>query len=272
MSGASDAGGMGDDEWLAGMVGAAIAVAAAGRWYLALFRVYPVRRRVGITAALAATPPLCLAGLAVVLETATDPQVRGHPAYVGLFLVLAVTWMAAAVAALPFVAGVGVRDDAVERRNPAAAVLAAASLAAVTVVFTGANVGTGATIWTTLWPAAMATAALLLLWLGYGVATDVGEAVAVGRDPAAAVRAGGVYLAAAVVLARAVAGDYVSAADTASDFARRGWPAVAVVVAGIGVERYATGRRSVRRAVVVAAALIALGGVAALTVGRGPPR
>ncbi len=102
-------------------------------------------------------------------------------------------------------------------------------------MFAAANVGTGDTIWTTLGPAALGTAALAGVALAHAAASGLSEAVTVDRDPAAAVRAVGLHLAVASLLARAVAGDWVSVDATLADLARRGWPAVPL--AGCGDRR-----------------------------------
>ena len=245
-----------------GLIATTAAAATLLRWLIA---VHPVARRPSITAALVTTPAVCLVGLFAVLRTLADPQVRDHGQYVALFLLAGGAVLALAVVGLPVVLGVSVRDDAVERRNGPATALAAGAIVAVTAVYAGANVGTGPTVWTTFGPAALGLVTLALLSLAHAEAAGLTEAVTVDRDPAAAARAVGLHLATAVVLARAVAGDWVSVDATLSDLARRGWPAVALVAVAIGVDRWQGGRPWATRRRLTPAAGVAAGYVMVAT-------
>lgn len=131
--------------------------------------------------------------------------------------------------------GVSVRDDAVERRNPATAVVACGALVGVTLCFAGGNIGPGPTVWTTFGPAAMATGALLLLWLVVELASGVSDSVAIDRDLASGVRLGAMLVACGLVLGRAVAGRWESAGEMFDDFIREGWPAAALAFAAAAV-------------------------------------
>ncbi len=259
---------MDPDEFLTLAVGSVASLAAALWWYAPLARVYRPSGYGVVGGALALTPPACLAALLVVLQTAADAEVRGHAQYVALFLAAGGAWLGATAVALPAVLGVSVRDDALEGRNGPAAAVASGALTAVTVVFAGANVGAGATIWTTLGPAVLATGGLAGLMLAHAAASGLSEAVTVDRDPAAAARAVGLHLAMAVVLARAVAGDWVSTDALLADLARQGWPAVALAAVAVGVDRWYhrrpwPTRRAVGPGVAWAGVLMAMAVVAA---------
>jgi hypothetical protein len=224
---------VGDDELFTLLVGLALSLLSAVRWYAPLLRVGPIGRRAPLTGALAITPVACLVGLLVVLQLAADARVRGHPEYLALFLATAGAGLGVAGSLLPVVLGISVRDDALERRNGPAAAVGCGALVAVTIVIAGANVGTGDTIWATLWPAGVAVVVLGCVALAHAWACCLAEAITVDRNPAFAIRAVGLHVAVALVLAGAVAGDYVSANATFADFAHRGWPVCPLLIVAI---------------------------------------
>ena len=82
---------------------------------------------------------------------------------------------------LPIV-GVSMRDDVIERGNPAAAIVAGGTMLASGIVYAGANIGLGATIWSTITPALMAAVALAAAAMIVRIVSPVAEAVAIDRD------------------------------------------------------------------------------------------
>jgi hypothetical protein len=222
----------------------------------------PTGRRNGIVAAIAATPILCLAGLFIVLRTASDPQVRYHAEYIALFMAVGGACIALVATAAPFYAGVSLADDALNRSNPATAIVVCGAMTAATITCAAANVGTGATIYTTLIPAALGVGTLLVLWLIHALISGSAEAVAVDRDSAAAIRTLGMYISTSIVLARAVAGNWVSMDVTLNDFVRRGWPAAAFTAVAVIIDRLFLrqpwqARRALFPAVILAFAMVA---------------
>ena len=109
-------------------------------------------------------PPACLVLLDVVLRHWAAHEVREDFQYEFLFLVAGGAWMAFAAWLMPL-ANLSFRDDAVERRNGAAAVAVCGALLGATLCFAGSNVGEGETIWTTFLPAVLSIAALFGIWI-----------------------------------------------------------------------------------------------------------
>lgn len=224
-------------------------------WYARLARVDPLVCPAAARLPLQLAPALCLAGIWFVLTHYADPQVTGNGVYIWLFLAAGGGWLVIAAAFLP-VLGISPWLDATEGRNLGAALVVCSALLAVGTVYAGANIGTGPTIWTTLGPAALGATTLGILWLAAGMIGAGAEAITVDRDGAAALRMSGLFLATAVILAGAVAGDWVSAPATLRDFASRGWPAVAAAVAAGGIDRLLQPNpRRPRRHVLLAGAL-----------------
>jgi hypothetical protein len=128
-----------------------------------------------------------------------------------------------------------VRDDAVERGNTAAVVVACGAVVGITLAYAQSNIGTGPTIWTTLVPAFFATLGLFVTWMiAEVIGGGIAEAVTVDRDVASAVRLAALLAASGAILGRAMAGDWTDWRSTFVDFAAQGWPAL-VLAAAAGV-------------------------------------
>ena len=194
--------------------------------------------RPGRTAAgpLAGALALCTAMLFLVLTTWASFDVVSDPRYVFMYLVLGLAWLRLSTFLFPLV-GLSLRDDLFERRNRAALATTIGGLAALTLCYAGANIGNGPGWWVVVFSAALATGTLLLAWILLGQITGVTESVTIGRDPAAGLRLGAFLVAAGMVLGRAVAGDWYSAADTVADFLIVMPALLALLVAGVVIER-----------------------------------
>jgi uncharacterized membrane protein YjfL (UPF0719 family) len=180
---------------------------------------------------LAAAPVVALVIVFVFLRNWSDPvYVAGHIDYELLFLAGAAAWAFVSTSALGWI-GVSWIDDAVDRGNPAAVIAVIGAMGGTAMAYAYSNIGNGPTIWTTIVPAAVATAAMLALWAMLEAIGDPAEAITVDRDVAAGIRAAGFFVAAGLVLGRAMAGDWFSWPDTFAEFVSMAW--VAVLVAGL---------------------------------------
>jgi hypothetical protein len=207
----------------------------------------------------------------VVLQHWADPQVVGHFDYTVLFMLGGGMWIFVASRFL-MVLGISIRDDAIERDNPAALAAVCGILFGVGIVYALANVGTGATIWTTIVPAFAATFALLLVALLIEVTGgSVADAITIDRDVASGLRLGGAVVGCSVILGRAAAGDWISLKQTLTDLANRGWPVVLIALAAGAMQRLLrpTARRPqpdmISCGVVPATLLVAAGFLAVVT-------
>jgi hypothetical protein len=131
--------------------------------------------------------------------------------------------------------GISARDDAVERQNAAAAAVAVGATVGNTCCYAGSNIGSGPTIWTTILPAIIASAALMVLWVGVELITHVSEVVTIDRHLPSGLALCGFLIASGADLGWAMSGDWLSWDATMVDFVRRGWPAVFFAVAAIFV-------------------------------------
>src|SRR5262245_46555779 len=140
---------------------------------------------------LIALPALCVAIVALVVWNLADPtSVSGHVDYFILFLSGAACWFSLTVGA---VSGLGIhfRYDVVEAGNRAAAIAIAGTALATTLIYAGGNIGAGPTIWTTLLPASVASATLLMLWFLIETFAGVSDSITIDRDQASGIRIAG---------------------------------------------------------------------------------
>jgi hypothetical protein len=225
------------DENLVLVFGLVVSGVFGARWYGRLQRRRRLARIGGPIGALARLLPLVLvASLRYALSVAAATDVRADGSYLLLFTALGGAWLVGA-AQVTALLGIHVLDDALDRRNLAAAVAVAGAVVGMLVCYAFANFGEGPTIWTTIAPALLASAGCGLLWLAHQLATDAADAITIGRDLASGLRFAGMTVATGLIVGRAVAGDWESSAATARDLLEQGWPALPLVLVAAWIHK-----------------------------------
>ena len=186
--------------------------------------------------ALAAVVVACGILILIALRVAASSDVRDAPLYLALYVALGLAWLRLAEP-LFIVAGLSIRDDVVERRNPAALPAVVGGLVGMSCLYAGANIGNGPGWWVVVFCAALATGIWLLVWVLLAVLSGADEHVTIERDPASGLRLGGFLAATGLVLGRAVAGDWVSVSATVDDALRAAWPVLPLLVLAVFLER-----------------------------------
>jgi uncharacterized membrane protein YjfL (UPF0719 family) len=224
-------------EWLFFLAAAASVFGLIVTYYPPLLLISPIKTSSLPRLALACLPLVALVPTYVVLQRWADPRVVGHLDYTILFMLGGGMWMFVASRFLQ-VLGISISDDAIERDNLAALCAVWGILSGVGIVYALSNIGTGATIWTTLLPAFVATVVLLLMALLVELTGGaVADAITIDRDVASGLRLGGAVLGCSIILGHAAAGDWTSWNHTWSDLANRGWPAVLIAIAAGVLQR-----------------------------------
>lgn len=231
------------DEFVVYAISVFASIATPIIFYSALFRTNPLARGRTSLVPLALTPPVCLLSLLPFLLHLTAREVREDHGYVRLFLFAAVPFLLLATRVSELL-GISLRDDAIERRNPAAVVTLCGAWLGVTAIYAGANVGEGESTWMTFGPAFLGVLTWAGLWLAVERLTTISDAVAIDRDVPAAARLAAYLVISGVILGWGVAGDYVSATATLDDFAHRAWPAA--VAGGILVIAHRAFHKQIR--------------------------
>jgi len=181
-----------------------------------------------------------LAGLLTiwqVLRRWADDEVRDHAGYLFLLMGWGLIWqMLSTVGIAPWF-GLSVREDAVGAKNRAASVGLAGVILGNSLCYAGANVGEGPSLWNNLFSALLASVGLFLGWGIVQSGGRISDSIAEERDLSAGMRLAGFLVAAGLVLGRAVAGDWVSSAETMKDCIKFGWPVLLLALAAGVIER-----------------------------------
>jgi len=162
-------------------------------------------------------PALAMLGLFVVLCTATPDDVRNSNLYIFFYLVMGIAWLQLIVgvsACMGFI----LRDDWIERGNPAAAICGSGLLLGGMAAFAGGNIGDGPGWWVVVLSAGLSTGTILIGLAFINLTAGVLERITVGREVSLAVRMWAFLVTTGVISGFAVAGDWVSAGATVTDF------------------------------------------------------
>jgi len=228
---------MSGDEILVLIICSIIAVIAWADWYIVSGFITTLggshRERMPIYFA----PLICAAALLIVLLAFAAEDVRFSGKYTIFYMVMGAAWVAVVGFVTNRMLGVSLRDDAIERHNPAAVMVAVGAMLGVTLCFAGGNIGNGPGWWVVVYCAILSTGSLLLLWLLVEMLAHVSEAIAIDRDLASGVRLAGFLIAAGLILGRAAAGDWEGAAPATRDFVVVGWPVLVLAVAEVVMAR-----------------------------------
>jgi uncharacterized membrane protein YjfL (UPF0719 family) len=228
---------MSGDEIVALIVCVIIAGLGWKSWLGGLLFFKPFERRAATQWRAWLFPPLAGAVMLWVLLNCSAHDVRDDAKYIAFYFVMWLAWTGLGNGAWSYL-GLSFRDDVLERGNPAAATALGGGLLGVTFIFAGGNIGEGPGWWVVVFSAGLATAALLLLWLIGNHFTRVCEAITIDRDRAAGARTAGFFIAAGLILGRAVAGDWQSAGQTIADFIARGCPVLLFWAVAVTLDRF----------------------------------
>lgn len=228
---------MSSDEAFVVAVAGMLALIGWGGWYWRVSSCTRLGERGAGRLVLTLMPPACLGALYLVLRTLASFDVRSSPTYLLFYVVFGAAWLAVGRGAFALT-GVSWRDDALERRNPAAVVTVGGALAGLTACYAGANIGDGPGWWCVLLAGGLASAAWFLLWAALQCATSLAERITVDRDQAAGWRLAGFLLATGLLCGRGAAGDWTSARQTVYEFAAA-WPALLLLMLAVAGETLA---------------------------------
>jgi hypothetical protein len=256
------------DEAFVFFIAVVIAIIGAWRWYSGIVRRTRLRPVTGIRLSLALAPLVALAMLWFVLTHWADPKyVVGQLDYQLLFASVGVAWLWLTRSLMPWF-GINPLDDAVERANPSAAVVTCGAMLGSMLLYCGANVGSGPTIWTTIVPAIAGLLIWLALWMLVELIAHVSDRIAIDRDLASAWRVAGFLIAMGLILGRAAAGDWTSWHETFTTLIQLGWPAILVAIVLVIFEKTLPRASSIATGDVPAVALVVVAIVYVALLGR----
>ena len=174
--------------------------------------------------------------LYVVLTRWSAHDVRDSTPYLGFYAVLGAGWLGLVRPILDYL-DLRLRDDVLERGNPASSWAGGGAMLGLMACFAGGNIGDGPGWWVVIYSAMLATGTAFLSWIALDLCTGIADTISIGRDVAAGVRAAGFWIGLGLILGRAAAGNWVSFEAANIDFLTYGWPALGLLAVAIGIER-----------------------------------
>lgn len=178
-------------------------------------------------------PAIAGAFLLIVLRGYASHDVRDSATYLFFYTAMGACWLGATTR-LTGLLGLSLRDDWLERRNPAAALAGTGFLLGATAAFAGGNIGDGPGWWVVVFCALLSTLALGVAWWIYARLSDAMDRITVERDTGAGLRLAGFLFAVGVVTGRSVAGNWKDLPSTVSDFVDLAWPVLPyAILAGL---------------------------------------
>jgi hypothetical protein len=178
---------------------------------------------------------VALLGLYVVLNFWASWDVRDSAFYLFFYMALGTAMTGLALLLLDRL-GLSVRDDVIERRNPAAAWVLAGAIIGAMAAFAGANIGDGPGWWVVVFCAFLSLGSLLAGWKFLDAIIPVADQITIDRSVSTALRCGGWFLASGAIFGRAAAGNWQSADQAITDFVDVGSGALVLLAAAILVE------------------------------------
>jgi hypothetical protein len=164
-------------------------------------------------------------------------EVRANLGAVVVLTCIGAVWLLFATKLFAWL-GVSCRDDVIERSNRAALVGICGAVLSAAIIYAGGSLGEGPSYSNNFFSAGVGTAGWLALWLLLEIGGDLSTSIAEERDLASGIRLCGFLLAEALVLGRAVAGDWHSAVGTVRDFIADGWPGLVLCGIAVTIEQF----------------------------------
>jgi uncharacterized membrane protein YjfL (UPF0719 family) len=228
---------MSGDEVFALIVSGVLGLIGWGAWLGGLLFLKPRLRGAPARRLAWLAPAVSAAAMLFVLLSWSSHDVRSSGVYISFYMAMWFGWVGTLNFLLPYL-GLSCRDDVLERGNTAAGIAYGGALLGLTLTFAGGNIGDGPGWWVVFFSAALATAALLLLWIVGCSISRVADSLTIDRDVATGLRTLGFFVGAGLILGRAVAGNWHSAEQTTKDFLANGWPVLALWGVAVGLDLY----------------------------------
>lgn len=164
-----------------------------------------------------------------------DRAVQNDWRYQGFFLLYGAIWLNVALM-VGSLFRLSLKQDVIERNNPAAVTGITGVLTSFLIVYGGGNIGSGTTVGTTFASVILGTLALVLCWFLIEVISGPTISITEDRDVSSAYRLSGALMAIALIVARAIAGDWISLSATVDDLYLKAWPSLIFVALAIALQ------------------------------------
>lgn len=205
-------------------------------WVKFITRVVTLRSRPSLRMGPVVAAVLGLIVMWVVLRNWADDEVRGEFEYLATLMALGFCVQTMVVFLAPWL-GLSTVEDIQVNNNAGASAAFTGLVFGSSLIYAGANIGEGPSLWNNVFSAGLG---LFGLFLGWAVAQGIGGIsthISEERDIAAGLRLAGLLVGISLIIGRSVAGDWESVSVTCRDFALQGWPILSLAVVAGAVER-----------------------------------
>jgi hypothetical protein len=223
------------DEIFALFIAGGIALLSWGQFLMQVILIRPYRYQPVIRIPLYVSVVLSGAALFYVISEWSSHDVRDSQQYTFFYLVMGAGWLGLARPLLNYLS-LFLRDDLLERNNGASGWACGGALLGLMLCFAGGNVGDGPGWWVVVYCAILAAGTAALAWIILDALTNAADNISIEREVSAGMRVGGFWIAAGLILGRAVAGDWVSYDAANKDFLLLIWPLPLLLAAATLVE------------------------------------
>lgn len=206
-------------------------------WYQSSYSAWPSERVKFARNLLAALPAVSFIIIVYTLNVLASFDVVGSLIYIIFYIVLGYAWIYMGIVLTSLFFDVSWIDDGLNLVNKAALAPIAGSFLAITIIYSGANIGDGPGWWCVIFAAGLGLS--LWFWLGFMINkfTGIFERITVERDICCGIRTAGYLLGSGIILARASSGDWTSFGMTIAEMIY-GWPVLFLALLASLVEIY----------------------------------
>ncbi|QQO07803.1 hypothetical protein [Breznakiella homolactica] len=204
-------------------------------WYHPIAAAWPRDQRKAGRWLLGLLPVVSLVVIIFVLRVLASFDVVNDLFYILFYIALGFAWQYMGTLLMFCLFDISWLDDALVMDNKAALSAVTGGFLAVTVIYSGANIGDGPGWWCVIFAGLLGLSAWIGLSLLINLCTGVFERITVERDTGSGIRFGSYLLASGLILGRASAGDWTSFGMTVVEFLD-GWPVLLLSMLSILVE------------------------------------
>lgn len=216
-------------------------------WYQSSYGAWPSERVKFAQNILMILPAVSFIIMLYTLNVLASFDVVGSAFYILFYILLGYACIYLSIILTSLFFDISWIDDGLNLANKAVLAPIAGSFLAITIIYSGANIGDGPGWWCVIFAGGLGLCAWFLLGITINRFTNIFERITVERDICCGIRIGGYLLGSGIILGRASAGDWISFGMTIVEFID-GWPVLVLALLASVVEIYYISRASDRYA------------------------
>ena len=207
------------------------------QWFRPFFKIWPPHRVQFAKTSFIFLPIIALIIILITLTQLASFDVVSSGSYIFFYILLGYSWLYICMILVSYFIGLSWKDDIFHVSNKAALPAISGVYLALTLIYSGANIGDGPGWWCVIVAGGIGLIILFLIVTIIHKFTGVIETITVGRDVNTGIRMGMFFVGCGIILGRASGGDWFGLEETLADF-WVAWPILIITVIAILVELY----------------------------------